>query len=520
MQIVSGTEMRIIDDKTINHFGFEEFALMESAGRAFTEALCQRISEKERILVLIGGGNNGGDAVICARHLLERGYEVTALLVFEETHFKGAAKKHLELFRHAGHDLLHLSSLQTETTKTLVNHANVIVDGMLGTGVKGAVREPVATMVTLVNQSEAFVCSLDIPSGMPADEAAPEGFGVMADVTITLSNPKETFYLPKYRLYTGTVMTVDIGIPAKAQHAVKPGKFLITPESVRDNLPLRDPDFHKGKAGRGLLIAGSPAMPGAAALAGEAALRTGAGLLTLGIQESVNLPLPGASREYMYQALRVNHGTLESIPVETFDAVAVGPGLGRDIVFQWAEQFKGYEGNVVVDADGLHLLKGNLTEFPLWIKGQVILTPHPGEMAMLLDCSAADVETNRFLKVRNLAAMGYYVVLKGKNTIIAQPDGTMWVNNSGSPALSKGGTGDALTGMILGFILQGKGIADALKAAVYIHGACGERSEHVQEAVAVTAGDVISEIGPVIRHLKQMPGRLPVDIAWETVIMK
>ncbi|AOM84139.1 bifunctional ADP-dependent NAD(P)H-hydrate dehydratase/NAD(P)H-hydrate epimerase [Salisediminibacterium beveridgei] len=520
MQIVSGTEMRTIDDMTINQYGFEEFALMESAGRAFTEALCQRITRQDRILVFIGGGNNGGDAVICARHLLERGYDVIPLLVVEDTHFKGAAKKHLELFRDFGHEVLHLSSLQVEKSKTIVDQTDVIVDGMLGTGVKGAVREPVATMVSLVNQAKACVFSLDIPSGMPADEAAPEGFGVKADMTITLSNPKETFYLPKYRLYTGKIITVDIGIPAKAQQTITPGKFLITPESVRNNLPVRGPDFHKGKAGRGLLIAGSQVMPGAAALSGEAALRSGAGLLTLGIQAGVTLPLPGACREYMYRLLQVDDGKLECIPLQGYDAVAVGPGLGRDHAIQWEKQFNGYAGTVVVDADGLHQLKGHITKFPLQTKGPVVLTPHPGEMAMLLDCSKEEVEGHRFEKARELAAMGYYVVLKGKNTIIANPDGSLWVNTSGSPALSKGGTGDVLTGMILGMILQGIGLVHALKAAVYIHGACGERTEHVQEAMAVTAGDVINEIGPVIRHLKLMPGPLPVDIEWETVIIE
>lgn len=520
MQIVSGTDMRTIDDITINKLGFEEFALMESAGRAFTEALCPRISQKDRILVLIGGGNNGGDALICARHLQERGFNVTAQLIVGETKLKGAAKKHLDLFKNAGHEVFQMPQIQSDDMVSLISRADVIVDGMLGTGVKGAVREPVATIASLVNQSHASVFSLDMPSGMPADEEAPGGFGVKADVTITLSNPKETFYLPKYRMYTGEVITVDIGIPAIARDAITPGTYLITPLMVKENLPVRDADFHKGKAGRGLLIAGSPAMPGAAALAGEAALKTGAGLLTLGIQEGMNLPLPDACREYMYKKLYANQNKLARLQLEGFDAVAVGPGLGHEHLLQWRKQFEGYEGMVIVDADGLHQLKDCLTDFSSWVQGPVVLTPHPGEMGMLLDCSAKEVEENRFSKAGELAAMGYYVILKGKNTIVAEPDGTRWVNTSGSPALSKGGTGDVLTGMLLGMVLQRVSITEALKMAVYLHGACGESAAQFQDPIAVTAGDVIKRIGPVIRCLRQMSGPLPVDIEWETVIME
>ena len=523
MRIVSGTEMREIDHCTIHDMGFDEFALMESAGRAFTEALMERLSKDDEILVLAGGGNNGGDAIIAARHLLERGYRVRLFTVLEKTQMKGAARRHLDMFERMGHSFGSLGQASDVDVYEGIRSSGVIVDGLLGTGVRGAVREPYKGLIEAVNEAKAVTVALDIPSGMPSNEADSGSGGVIADLTITLACPKETFYLPAFRDFCGTIVTVDIGIPKAAVNNVGRECSLIDPDNVRRTLPVRQPGMHKGDAGRGILIAGSRSMPGAAALAAEAAIRSGAGLFTLATGESVLERLPEAVREAMYLPMEEADGQVTlngEVPCAGFDGIAAGPGLGRAGSESVRSFFRGVSCPLILDADALYRAKSELDGLLSDARGPVILTPHPGEMAAIMGVSVQDVEQHRFSISRRLAEKGCYVVLKGRHTIITAPDGAQWVNTSGTPALAKGGTGDVLTGMILAFVMQISEVTDALKAAVYLHGAAGEMAEAGQDTLSVTAGDVIGKIGPVIHACRTQPGPIQLDTDWKSVIIK
>lgn len=264
-------------------------------------------------------------------------------------------------------------------------------------------------------------------------------------------------------------------------------------------------------------------MPGAAALAAEAAIRSGAGLFTLASGESVLERLPEAVREAMYLPIEEADGQVTlhgEMSFAGFDGIAAGPGLGREETGSVRAFFRAVTCPLILDADALYRARADLDGLLMDAGGPVILTPHPGEMAAIMDVSVQDVEQNRFSISRKLANKGCFVVLKGRHTIITAPDGTQWVNTSGTPALAKGGTGDVLTGMILAFVMQINEVADALKAAVYLHGAAGEMAEAGQDALSVTAGDVIGKIGPAIHACRTQTGPIQLDTDWKSVIIK
>lgn len=501
MYIVTAEEMYKIDRETINTFGLVGKILMENAGREASREIRKRISNEDKVIIFIGSGNNGGDGFVIARLLLEAGYRVKVIQVANDEKIQGDAACHKQIYCQFGGEV----QLYCEQSASLaLQEADVIIDAMLGIGVRGRLRGDIQIAARLINEQKAYVISIDIPTGLPADEGLTDFQAVHADVTIMIGAIKETAACQHTAPYYGEWIVADIGFP-KLLIKESTKKRWWTAEDFQASFPKRKVYSHKGDHGRGLIIGGSKWMPGSVWMATQAALRTGAGLLTTASASSVIPILAGSSPEAMYLSTSENNGYItgiENIDLNRFDAVAVGMGLGRNErtaegIFPPLLEF---EGPIVIDADGLYHLKSYLADFQ-FRQAPLILTPHPGELASLMDISVSELLNNPFQYSYDFA-MKYncYLVLKGKYSLITSPDGEQAVESSGNPGLAKGGSGDVLTGMILAMVMQSKSIFEAINNACFLHGKSADllvQKEHSEQDLLAT--DVIGGISEAIR---------------------
>ncbi|HET7522494.1 MAG TPA: NAD(P)H-hydrate dehydratase [Bacillales bacterium] len=508
MHIVTGREMNEIDRHAMADVGLAGPMLMENAGRAVANKLIEWLQPKQRIAVMVGTGNNGGDGLVIARVLLDRGYDVDVWLVPPRKKVKGDAKKHLEIFEAAGYQVNTYPQNEGAFSGQLGNYA-VVVDALLGTGVRGEPRSPYKEVITQINASQAFVVSVDLPSGVPADGAEVGGTAVKADRTVTLQCPKTGAVTYPAASYYGVWETVDIGIPPKVIDQTAPSRRFWQAEDVEATFPKRRASSHKGSHGKGLLVAGSQAMTGAAVMSAKAALRGGAGLLTAAIPDAIHSVVAAQVTEATYVLCPSENGAFsgEFSVDPRFDGVAVGPGIGREagaarLVETLLRQCLT---PLVIDADALFHLK-SLKPLLKERRAPTVLTPHPGEMARLIGGSAGDIQGDRFGTSREFAvAYGVCLVLKGPYTIVTMPDGKQYVNPTGNASLAKGGTGDVLTGLILAFIMQHFDVQSAVSNAVYVHGKAADflvKEDH--SLVDVLAADVIEAIPRTMRGILSM----------------
>ncbi|MBB5174217.1 NAD(P)H-hydrate dehydratase [Texcoconibacillus texcoconensis] len=504
MKVVTGEEMHQIDRYTMESIGLQEELLMENAGQALFLALEKEksVQEANRIAVFIGAGNNGGDGFVVGRLLNEKGYLVDVWTIPPIDRIRGTAKTHANIYQRCGYKFREYQE-EYETFYRNINHYDVIVDGLLGTGIRGEVRKPYDEVIAAVNESKAKVFSIDVPSGIPSstENEQREVLGVKADKTFTLQAPKLTAFHFPYASFYGEQITLDIGIPAAAFQKMNIHRELWDETRVRNSLPKRSDHAHKGDFGRALIIGGSRTMPGAPILTTRACLRAGAGLTTLATPLSVATAAASQAPEAMVHPLANEHeqeewmsSVVSVLESNRFDGIAIGPGIGRDQRFSIFDMFSGFQGPVIMDADAIHNVayeKERLKEasFP------VVLTPHPGEMAVLTGETVENVEQDRFHVAKAFAMdFGVYLVLKGRYTIVTAPDGKQWINPTGNPSLAKGGSGDILTGAILAFCLQHESIQEALCNAVYIHGYVADQLvECGASPMGLVASDLINE---------------------------
>ncbi|MFD2705931.1 NAD(P)H-hydrate dehydratase [Salibacterium lacus] len=509
MQVVTGEEMREMDRYAMDDVGMKEELLMENAGREAAHALERKNTSAAgtKTVVLIGKGNNGGDGFVLARVLQEKGWNVDVLLLSNADAFQGAALYHKDLYERCGFTWGYWSEKESERIQ---KEYILIVDAMLGTGVKGGLREPFKEAADVLNEAEGTVAAVDIPSGVPSGEDPVPETAVQADFTITLQYPKISAYLQPASPFYGEIEVVDIGLPGAALRKEKEKKQLWTGQDTARTLNKRSVDAHKGDHGRGLLIGGSAAMPGAVRMASTACLYSGAGLLTAAFPSSAAAVPAGAPPEVMMLPLQEENGYFspeiraDDLSAGAYDAVAAGPGMGRGkgaetLVKQLVEQAGG---PLLFDADALYFLPEHI-EALQQRRQPVILTPHPGEMARLAGVSVREVTQRRFSLSRETAARyNCCVVLKGPHTLVTMPDGTQTVNTTGNEALARGGTGDILTGMILGMLLQRQEIQPAVSNAVYLHGLAADFAvEHEFDSYAMASSDIISYLPPAFRSI-------------------
>ena len=506
VKICTAEQMRAIDAAAAGDYGIPGMVLMENAGLRLLEVVEELRERDSRVLIVCGGGNNGGDGFVVARHLLNRGANVQVMLLAEAGRVQGDAGANFAIARRMGVPITQAPS--SRVLNRAAEEADILVDGILGTGAHGRVRGPALAAVKATQRCRGHVIAVDIPSGISADDGAILGEAVRADITVTFALPKLGLYTYPGRGYCGDIRVADIGIPPALTTDASLRTNLTDACEAGEMLPERPPDGHKADFGRVAVIGGSTGMTGAVALAGEAALRVGAGLVTVGCAEALNAVLEVKLTEAMTRPLPESQpgllgpecvGAALTLCSEA-DAVVLGPGLSREPA---AQQFarsviQDCPLPLVIDADALFALADapqSLTKR----KAPTIVTPHPGEMAGLLGTSAGEVQSDRLGAARGLAeATGAVVVLKGAGTVIAEPSGEAWLNPTGSDALASGGTGDVLAGMVGGLLAGGCEPPAAAVAGVYYHGAAGDAAEARGNARSVIAGDLLRTLGDVL----------------------
>jgi ADP-dependent NAD(P)H-hydrate dehydratase / NAD(P)H-hydrate epimerase len=525
MKVLTAEQMREVDRLTTDRYGVPSLQLMENAGAAVADYLSQAFPDlsARNILVLCGKGNNGGDGFVVARRLRERGAPPRVFLFTEISAVRGDAAVNLQLWQAGGGELHAMTSLsQWAIAREALNDADLVVDALLGTGIKGPVEGLLASVIEDVNAwrdkrpvrfrraRARFVISVDMPSGLPSGNEDFGGPVIRADVTVTLTAPKVGQLLAPRADCVGKLIVRDIGTPRELLdddrtlklHWLEPGEFR--------GLPMvRKADSNKGNFGHALIVAGSVGKSGAAVLGGRAGLRVGAGLVTVATPANVLPTVAAGMPEMMTSPLLENDdGTvsIRNLDDDRFSHVArdksvlaIGPGLSTN---HETQQFirtvlQKVSLPVILDADGLNAFAGQADELRTRKPELLAVTPHPGEMGRLLGATAREVQAKR-LEVALDAAEKWkaFVILKGFHTILATPEGQAYVNTTGNPGMATGGTGDVLTGMLAGLTAEfgTKNWEHVLGLGVYLHGLAGDvAAERVGEAPLI-ASDLIEAL--------------------------
>ena len=522
MRVVNAEQMRRIEEKAIHHYGIPSLLLMENAAWAVVEEIRCRFLKGDKgeedlsgrkAVILVGKGNNGGDGLAVARHLVFRGMDVTVFLFAGLKDLKGDAALNLRLFQGTtGKCFVIEGEKQRRLTRLALAQADVVVDALFGIGMRGALPGLVEEYVDEVNRAAAWVVSIDIPSGVEANTGNVYRTAIHAQSTVTFGLPKWGLFLGKGPDYSGRVVVDPISIPAAYLEDEGISTFVLTDDEVRKMLPIRGLNGHKGTHGKGILVAGSKGMSGAAVLAGRGALRCGLGLLQIvtpqGISQDVDTAITEAT---IWSAPGDGSLNEEAWPVilkqaKSAQALAVGPGLTQNpgFISVLGEILRSISCPVLLDADALNQVASEQGLLSLRHgRGPLILTPHPGEMARLCDCSIEDVERNRLdLAVAKAVELEAVIVLKGPVTIIASPDGRAFFNPTGNPGLGTGGTGDVLTGCILAWLAQGVAPLEAACLGVYLHGKAADLLAEEFGWSGFTASEVADRLPKARRELE------------------
>lgn len=506
VKIVTADEIRRLDRAAVQEKGIPGVVLMENAGRAVADLVLERFSPLNGCTVWIacGTGSNGGDGFVIARHLAVAGASVTVQLIGDENRIKGDARVHYEILRRIG----------VAPGVDAPRDARIKIDALLGTGVKGAPRDEIAAAIDALNAAHAPTIAVDMPSGVDADTGASPGAAVRADVTVTFGYPKLGLFLSPGADLAGEIVVSPIGFPWTALESATPYTWL-RPGEMRRLLPERPRESHKGMFGHLLVAGGSRGMSGAPAMAARAALRTGAGLVTVAAPQCAQPIIASRLDEAMTVPLLERDGAMAAQSVDQIldlaskmDAVCLGPGMTQQEETQAAicELLRRLDKPVVLDADGLNAL----ARHPESLAGRqalTVLTPHPGECARLLGVDTSAIQTDRIGAVRNAAKRyGSVVVLKGARTLIC--DGRkdslpVAVNTTGNPGMATGGSGDTLTGIIGAFVARGMDGFDAACLGVYLHGSAGDIAAASIGPQGMIAGDICEAVPAAILRLME-----------------
>ncbi|KJR44728.1 NAD(P)HX epimerase / NAD(P)HX dehydratase [Desulfosporosinus sp. I2] len=522
MRVVSAEQMRQIEEKAIHDYGIPSLLLMENAAWAVVAEIRRSLlghdGQKElsgrKVVILAGKGNNGGDGLAVARQLMFQGMDVTVLLFAGLQELKGDAALNLQLYQGTLGKLFVIEGeKQRRLTRLALAQADVVVDALYGIGLRGALPSLVEEYVDEVNRAPGWVVSIDIPSGVEANTGKVYRTAVRAQATVTFGLPKWGLFLGEGPDYCGRVVVDPISIPEVYLEDEGISTFVLMDEDIRGSIPVRQLKGHKGTHGRGILVAGSKGMSGAAVLAGRGALRSGIGLLQIvtaqGIANDVDVSITEAT---VWPAPGEDSLNEQAWPVissrsENAQALALGPGIAQNPQFMAVlkEILSNVSCPVVLDADALNLMATEPSLIALRSdRGALILTPHPGEMARLCQCSVEDIERNRLdIAVAKAVEWEAVVVLKGSVTIIASPDGRAFFNPTGNPGLGTGGTGDVLTGSILAWLAQGVPPLEAACLGVYLNGRAADELAIDYGWSGFTALEVANQL-PKARHALEL----------------
>ena len=515
--IATAAQMREIDRWTIEEFGIPGIVLMENAGKAVADII-QDLSDdsaRPKVVIVAGKGNNGGDGFVVARHLWNWGFDVQVILLTQWDTLRGDAQINAVAAKRMEIPIIEVPDLATlNFLNAALSDADIIVDAIFGTGLATQVIGFYKSAIEAINDSDALIVSIDVPSGLQADANFSDGTAVVADVTVTLGLLKPALVLYPSSKFAGQVITVDISIPCSAVDKLKlPGSILF-PGDLQPVFHPREPDSHKGSFGHLLIIAGSPGKTGAAVLAAQAALKAGAGLVSVAIPNSLNPILENKLTEAMSIPLPSNDGyhfdlsSLAAIKdnLSGKTAVLIGPGIGTkpETAKMLQKLLPELNVPVILDADALNILS-DTDSWPS-ITTPMILTPHPGEMSRLLKSSAEEVLRNQLTLIPQFAREhSVYIVFKTARSIIANPQGEWIVNITGNPGLASGGTGDVLAGMISGYITQKFNLLSAICTGVLLHGLSADEALYHMNETQICASNILEYLPDAWYFVEEYP---------------
>jgi len=506
VKIVDGPTMGRMDRKAVVQYGMSEIALMENAGRGVADVAARHTrGAKRRISILAGKGNNGGDGFVAARHLSNRGFSVTVLLLADPSDIRGSAEINMDIWgKMGGRTETVITAKELKGALSTLKHSALIVDAIFGTGLSSKVKGHHARVIDTINDISVPVVAVDIPSGLDASTGAILGSAVRADVTATMALPKLGLVTHPGAAYAGVVDVVDIGMPRAITDDEDIPWNMVDGSMIGGMVRPRDLGAHKGSCGHLLVVAGSPGKSGAASITAMGALRCGAGLVTLGVPESLHSIMEVKTTEVMTARLpetpshTVGSDAFRAVTelMEGKKAVIIGPGLCvnsevRGLVVRLIEES---HIPMIIDADGLNVIAGHLDVLKR-AGSPLVLTPHPGEMARLMRKNTAHVQGNRVGVASEFAKKhGVTLVLKGVRTVIAGTDGTVFINPTGNPGMATAGTGDLLSGIIGGLVGQGYDPIAAAVIGVYLHGLAGDRVAERMGDAGMVATDILDEV--------------------------
>ncbi|MEO8705078.1 MAG: NAD(P)H-hydrate dehydratase [Kofleriaceae bacterium] len=494
LPVVTAAEMRALDRATIEEVGIPGFTLMETAGRAVATVALEMLGTGRRVAVVCGPGNNGGDGFVIARVLRGLGVDAVAYLAVGRVAITGYALHHLEVLERSGGVVAMIDTpAALDTYREAITRADLAIDALFGIGTSRAVEGQLAAVIAVINATPRRL-AVDIPSGLDSDTGKTHGVAVDAHRTVTMALLKVALVGAPGFARCGQVTVADIGIPPAMVAASSVRAGLVEPADIARWLPRIAPLDHKGTRGHVLVVGGTPEMRGAGRLAAIAALRAGAGLVTLAGTGEVTAPDSVMTRELH------EPGDLTAV-LRGKTAIVIGPGLGRHAAADsWIATVLALGLPAVLDADALN---ASTLESIATAAGPIVITPHPGEAARLLGITTAEIEADRLAAARALAARSHaVVVLKGARTIVC--DGTIGddycaINPTGGPALGTAGSGDVLAGTIAALLAQQLGAGDAGRVGAYVHGLAGERLAAIHGARGTISTDLPAAIADVIR---------------------
>src|SRR3989338_4730113 len=498
MNLYTNEEMRAIDRDAMARYGIAGAVLMDNAGKAVAHLIAEYYSSDTVVGIVCGKGNNGGDGFATAHHLSSMGFKkIVIILLPHKDEIRGDALNHFEKID------AHKISIKTHDDIHVLKDCQLIVDAILGTGLKEEVREPFRAVIHFINALQKQVISIDVPSGLSSDTGEVLGTCIRAHATVTLAGAKVGCVLHQAAPYVGHLHMKDIGIPAVL---LRSNKKLLEKKNVQSLIPMRAIDAHKGSFGHVLSIGSAPGMPGAIQMSALAALRIGCGVSTIAHLAQIDRP---ALELISYKLGFLWKRKLKKLLKEK-QALALGPGLG----VSWKAKkmvhyiLKNFQGPLVVDADALNSISemknGNeIIHFLQQRKTEAVFTPHPGEFSRLTHYSTAEVQKHRTEYAQEFAhKWNVVLVLKGSGTVIASPRGETFINPTGNPGMASAGMGDVLTGMIAGLLAQVLKPLQAAELGVYLHGFIGDRLKDEKGVAGLLASDLMSKIPESLELLK------------------
>jgi NAD(P)H-hydrate epimerase len=503
MLVVTTAQMRELDRLTIQKYQTPSLTLMERAGEGIAGAILERFARaaKKGVLVVAGKGNNGGDGFVVARLLKKKRISCEVALLARRDDLTADAAQNLRAWVKLKGKVTEIDSNKLHLLSERIANNGLLVDAILGTGTKNTVTGLFSEVITLMNASGLPTVAVDIPSGLDSDRGWPLGTAIQAEMTVSLGYPKLGEVIYPGLTHVGELVVADIGIESRAVVEVAPQTELLELETVRWLVPRRQADTHKGSYGHLLVVAGARGKTGAAILSCRAAMRAGAGLVTLAAPRALNNIFTSSLVEVMTEPL--GDDTSEQLEMltdvewrrllERKNVVLFGPGIGVSEATHHSIRWllRNLELPWVIDADGLNNLALELDRLRQ-ARTPPILTPHPGEMARLIGKNTAAVNADRIEVARGFAlAHRCHLILKGARTVIATADGKVFINPTGNPGMASGGMGDVLAGIIAALLGQGLSGVDAMKLGVYVHGYVGDRVAESKGPIGILASDIV-----------------------------